>query len=124
MIFVFGGGVFVSAIGVGITGAESVRGVSAVTIWTGAPTMMVIRHKTISLRHGAVTDLKEIADRYCDRSNDVESGVRVEIKEFTGSKWEWIGRMGTVIDADMHCLKVKTDDGEEIRDVLEHFRTK
>jgi len=53
----------------------------------------------------------------------MKTGTKVELKEFTGSKWEWTGRMGHVTDCDTHCLSVRTDDGAQIRDVLEHFRT-
>lgn len=47
----------------------------------------------------------------------------VEIKEAAGAgNWKWIGRKGHITDADKHCFSVRTDDGESVRDVREHFR--
>lgn len=50
------------------------------------------------------------------------TGDRVEVKEFTGSKWEWKKRFGRITRVDMYCYSVRTDDGEDIRDIHEHFR--
>ena len=47
----------------------------------------------------------------------------VEIKEFKGSAgWTWIGRKGRITETDQYCYTVRTDDGETVRDVIEHFR--
>ena len=50
------------------------------------------------------------------------TGDYVEIKDFSGGQWKWSDRKGHVTDADKDCLAVRTDDGEDIRDVREHFR--
>ncbi len=52
----------------------------------------------------------------------MNTGEYVEIKESSGNRWRWTGRKGHVIDADKHCYTVRADDGEEVRDVREHFR--
>ena len=53
----------------------------------------------------------------------VEIGDKVEIKQAFGKgNWRWTGRKGHVTHVDEHCLSVRTDDGENIRDVREHFR--
>ncbi len=46
----------------------------------------------------------------------------VEIKEAVGKHWKWTGRKGHVTKVDKYCCDVRTDDGEDIRDVVEHFR--
>lgn len=55
----------------------------------------------------------------------MEIGDRVEIKEFHG-KWKWVHekktRFGRITGVDEHCYSVRTDDGEDIRDVHSHFR--
>ena len=58
----------------------------------------------------------------------MKSGDYVEIKEACGAGiWKWTdirgkSRKGHVTEIDKHCLKVRTDDGETIRDVRDHFR--
>lgn len=49
-------------------------------------------------------------------------GDYVEIKEAVGSEWKWTERFGHITGADRHCFAVRADDGEDIRDVREHFR--
>ncbi len=52
-------------------------------------------------------------------------GDRVEIKEAKGSAgWVWTKkpRLGHITEVDRYCYAVRTDDGENIRDVHEHFR--
>lgn len=51
-------------------------------------------------------------------------GDKVEIKDFTGGRWAWLKRHGHITAIDKRCAEVRTDDGENIRDVLEHFRPK
>ena len=52
----------------------------------------------------------------------MNTGDRVEIKEFAGSRWKWTGRLGHITKVDQYCYSVRTDDGDNIRDVHEHFR--
>lgn len=52
----------------------------------------------------------------------MKSGDYVEIKDAIGSKWAWRNRKGHIASVDKHCYAVRTDDGENIRDVKEHFR--
>ena len=51
------------------------------------------------------------------------TGDHVEIKEHNGGSWKWTGRKGHVTDFDKYCFTVRTDDGKQIRDVKEHFRS-
>lgn len=53
----------------------------------------------------------------------MEIGDYVEIKQAAGKRWAWTGRKGHITAVDEHCLDVRTDDGENIRDVKEHFRS-
>lgn len=53
----------------------------------------------------------------------MKEGDYVEIKEFKGSAgWSWTERKGHITEANKYCYTVRTDDGETIRDVIEHFR--
>ncbi len=54
----------------------------------------------------------------------MKTGDKVEIKEHNGGAWQWPKpqRIGHITDVDKHCYSVRTDDGEDIRDVHEHFR--
>lgn len=53
----------------------------------------------------------------------MEIGERVQIKEAVRKgKWAWLKAHGTVTGVDRHCLTVWTSEGEQIRDVREHFR--
>jgi len=53
----------------------------------------------------------------------MKSGTYVEIKEAKGAAgWAYVGRKGHVVELDKYCLTVRTDDGETVRDVKEHFR--
>lgn len=54
-------------------------------------------------------------------------GDYVEIRTAVGpGKWAWavgkVVRKGHITAEDEHCFEVRTDDGEIIRDVREHFR--
>ena len=55
-------------------------------------------------------------------------GSYVDIKEHRGGgRWSYEDidgnvRRGHVTAMDEHCLSVRTDDGENIRDVRDHFR--
>ena len=50
-------------------------------------------------------------------------GDYVQIKEARGgSGWAWSNRHGHITAVDEHCYSVRADDGEDIRDVREHFR--
>ncbi len=54
----------------------------------------------------------------------MEIGQYVEVKEAHGAgNWKWTGRHGHVTRIDKHCVEVRTDDGELIRDVREHVRS-
>ena len=50
-------------------------------------------------------------------------GEEVEVKEYRGSRWLFDGRRGHITEVDDWCYSVRTDDGENIRDLKEHFRT-
>jgi len=55
----------------------------------------------------------------------LKEGDYVEIKEHSGSAgWVWLKppRRGHITEADKYCFSVRTDDGQSIRDVREHFR--
>ena len=55
----------------------------------------------------------------------MKTGDYVQIKEARGSAgWAWSTppRRGHITEADKYCFTVRTDDGETIRDVREHFR--
>ncbi len=53
----------------------------------------------------------------------MKAGDYVEIKEAASAgNWRWTKRKGHITDADEHCFSVRTDDGEDIRDVRDHFR--
>ena len=53
----------------------------------------------------------------------MNSGDYVQIKEARGKgRWAWSNRRGHITETDKYCLQVRTDDGETIRDVHEHFR--
>ena len=58
----------------------------------------------------------------------MKSGDYVEIKEARSAGiWRWTdivgrSRKGHITAADEHCFTVRTDDGETIRDVRDHFR--
>ncbi len=49
-------------------------------------------------------------------------GDYVEVKDADGKNWKWRGRKGHVTAVDKYCYSVRTDDGQDIRDVREHFR--
>ena len=51
-------------------------------------------------------------------------GDKIEIKEFDGGAWLWRNpqRIGHITAVDRRCYSVRTDDGEDIRDVHDHFR--
>jgi len=46
----------------------------------------------------------------------------VEIKDASGTTWQWRGRKGHITGVDKYCYSVRTDDGQDIRDVHDHFR--
>ena len=53
----------------------------------------------------------------------MKSGDYVVIKEAKGSAgWAWTDRKGHITETDKYCHTVRTDDGDVIRDVIEHFR--
>lgn len=56
----------------------------------------------------------------------MNTGDKVEIKEYDGGAWRWAKirpqRRGHITDVDKYCYSVRTDDGESIRDVHDHFR--
>lgn len=54
-------------------------------------------------------------------------GDTVQIKDYRGSTWRWLGRSGILKRIDTYCINqycfvVELPDGEIIRDVMEHFK--
>ncbi len=49
-------------------------------------------------------------------------GDPVEIKDASGKNLRWRGRKGHITEVDKYCYSVRTDDGQDVRDVHEHFR--
>lgn len=53
-------------------------------------------------------------------------GDKVEIQGHDGGSWVWAEtepkRVGHITGVDKYCYSVRTDDGESIRDVHDHFR--
>ncbi len=52
----------------------------------------------------------------------MKTGDYVKILDAKGSGvWCYAGRKGHIVEADKYCYSVRTDGGELIRDVKEHF---
>ena len=54
--------------------------------------------------------------------DEMNTGNYVEIKEAVNNRWQWTGHKGHITAVDKYCYTVRADDGEEIRDVQDHFR--
>ncbi len=52
----------------------------------------------------------------------MKAGDYVKIQDAkSGGVWCYVGRKGHITEVDDYCYTVRTDDGETIRDVKEHF---
>ncbi len=55
----------------------------------------------------------------------MKTGDYVEIMEAKGpGNWKWTKRYGHVVEVGRYSASVRADDGELVRDVLDHFRVK